>query len=1108
MIAKRSSRALALLLALPSAAFALGLGDIRLLSPLNAPLEAEIDLVDVTPEEMSTVQAQIASRDTFARYGLDWPPYLSGVQVKTVKTGDGREVIKLKSTDPISDPFLTLLVEVSWARGKLVREYTMLLDPPVFTPGRSQVASAPVSAPAAGAGTREGTIARAAETPASAPTPATPAPLPAASETPSAAIAAAPAAAAAVAAAAPAAEAAPAPAETTPAASEAAAVAEASPPPSAPTPPPAPAATLSQAAAATAPAPIPEATPAPEPEVAAAAPPRSAASPPASDGTHVVRRGETLSQIASGVAGQKANSPHTQSWMLAIYQANPQAFQANMNVLHSGAVLRIPDAEAAAAVSPSEASTEIRRQYAAWRGGTSAAPAEAATAQPARLKLVTPSEGASAGSAPGASSGESAALQGRVRELEGQLAESKRLLEMKDAELARMQAQLAAKQGGKATPPAQAAAPPAAPPTAVAPPPVARAAPPPPAPPAASEEKPAAVADEKPSVAPPPPVVASAPPKVPAPKAAPPPESGRSFLGTLAGYWWVLVIAALAAGAVVGLRILRSRRASRFDDSLGRLAVAGAGADFDLGFADRPGGASAASATASGSSARGFAGADAPIRARPAPVPDAAFLVEETGTHERPRLTPAAAPATTRHVASDETISSETAINLDQGDPLAEADFHMAYGLYDQAADLIRIAISREPSRRDLRLKLLEVFFVWGNKDQFLQTARELAESRAEAAPGEWEKILIMGKQLAPEDPLFSGAGAVTGAAAGGVDLDLEGGQSRVDFDLLGESVPAEAAQGVDLDIGAATGEHVEETASATDRNVALSENSFLGANGTTGTTRQMTSRMRHDTGTAEIEGPTVEQPALPGGYQPTIRQKLETAMRKGPSDATAEVAIDDLGLDVGGVDTVDQPGPTTAAASSPDTPTLVAGLDDRSRRVMEDAHRRAATEENPAIASTGAWQFDQNELEAALTQTSAALDPASTGRLAALRGHGVDVDLGDATGTHAMTATDVDLDVGTATGTHGNGRLDLDVGTATVPDAAFAATQRLASEELALPDLEPVTMSEVGTKLDLARAYMDMGDPDGARNILEEVLHEGSNAQKQEAQRLMESLP
>src|SRR5437762_7322812 len=102
------------------------------------------------------------------------------------------------------------------------------------------------------------------------------------------------------------------------------------------------------------------------------------------------------------------------------------------------------------------------------------------------------------------------------------------------------------------------------------------------------------------------------------------------------------------------------------------------------------------------------------------------FVVEESGTHERPRLSLGAAEAAqARHVTADETISSETAINLDQGDPLAEADFHMAYGLYDQAADLIRIAIGREPARRDLRLKLLEVFFVWGNKEQFLQTDRK-----------------------------------------------------------------------------------------------------------------------------------------------------------------------------------------------------------------------------------------------------------------------------------------------------------------------------------------------------------------------------------------------
>src|SRR5437667_5031759 len=144
MVAKRSNRALALLLALPSASFALGLGDIRLLSPLNAPLDAEIELVDVTPEEMQSLKAQIASRDTFTRYGLEWPVFLSSVQVRTQRGPDGRQIIKLKSSDTITEPFITLLVEVNWARGRLVREYTMLLDPPVYTPGQSPASNAPV----------------------------------------------------------------------------------------------------------------------------------------------------------------------------------------------------------------------------------------------------------------------------------------------------------------------------------------------------------------------------------------------------------------------------------------------------------------------------------------------------------------------------------------------------------------------------------------------------------------------------------------------------------------------------------------------------------------------------------------------------------------------------------------------------------------------------------------------------------------------------------------------------------------------------------------------------------------------------------------------------
>ena len=292
MFAKRSTRALALLLALPSAAFALGLGDIRLLSPLNAPLDAEIELLDVAPDEINTLQVQLASRDTFAKYGLEWPAYLNRVQVKTVRTPDGRQIVKLKSADPISEPFVTLLVEVNWSRGHMVREYTMLLDPPVYTPGESQVASAPVTAPASGQGAREGSIPRSEATPA-------PAPVAAPSEQTAAA---------------PSEQAAPSPSE-----------------------------------------PAPTATPAPaharsRPERPAQT--ETAAEESAPGSSHLVQRGETLSGIAAGVTGTKLNSAKARSWMLAIYQANPDAFRQNMNVLRSGAVLRIPEASAAAAISP------------------------------------------------------------------------------------------------------------------------------------------------------------------------------------------------------------------------------------------------------------------------------------------------------------------------------------------------------------------------------------------------------------------------------------------------------------------------------------------------------------------------------------------------------------------------------------------------------------------------------------------------------------------------------------------------------------------------------------------------------------------------------------
>src|SRR5580704_320757 len=153
----------------PSLSWALGLGEIHLNSSLNEPMNAEIDLIAAGPEELNALRANLAPKDAFTRYGIDKPPFLATVTFKVGKAKDGRDVLLVRSTDSIPEPFVTFLVEVNWARGRLMREYTVLLDPPVYTPGESARSSAPVAAPTTSA-----------TPPASAPAPAASAAAPAA----------------------------------------------------------------------------------------------------------------------------------------------------------------------------------------------------------------------------------------------------------------------------------------------------------------------------------------------------------------------------------------------------------------------------------------------------------------------------------------------------------------------------------------------------------------------------------------------------------------------------------------------------------------------------------------------------------------------------------------------------------------------------------------------------------------------------------------------------------------------------------------------------------------------------------------------------------------
>ncbi len=221
----------------------------------------------------------------------------------------------------------------------------------------------------------------------------------------------------------------------------------------------------------------------------------------------------------------------------------------------------------------------------------------------------------------------------------------------------------------------------------------------------------------------------------------------------------------------------------------------------------------------------------------------------------------------------EETISAEAAVDLDTADPLAEADFHMAYGLYDQAVDLVRMALQNSPNRTDLKLKLAEIHFVAGDTNQFLSVARDLRKSLGSG--GDWDRIVIMGRQLAPDEPLF--AGAVQDA---GVDLSLEGGDNLVDLDLL--SAP-DGDEGLDIDLGkvaAASADNDE-----TGENTALEFNLDEGPSGFS-TTQEITGRELP--GTVEMptlelpssETPTVETPALRAGSQ-AARERMRPAYRR-----------------------------------------------------------------------------------------------------------------------------------------------------------------------------------------------------------------------------------
>ncbi len=1003
---------LGLLLLAPAMAHALGLGDLRLGSGLNQAFSADIEIVGASAEDLLQLRAGLPAREVFTRYGVDRPGFLSSLTFAVNKGAGGHATLHVSSRDAITEPFVTFLVEVTWPRGHLIREYTALLDPPVFE--NKATPPAPVAAPATGESTSAaaGAVVR------------TPAPEPTAA-------------------------------------------------PSTPTPSP-----------------------------RASAPSGTAAAGGAVNASEYrVAARDTLSQIARRAGA--ASRGDINRLMIATFRANPTAFDGNINRLHKGALLKIPGSEDWAALSAAEASHEVGRQVSEWK--QAAAPEKAAGAE-AHLRLVPPTDtgtahGAAQGPAPGPSVADTARADAQAKaradaqaKAAQKLAADNRLLDLKNEELARAQAQAKANQPAAPPPPPAIAPTPTPVPTAAQP-------------PAATPETPEAA---KPEVTPPAVKPAAKPAAAPAP----------GFFDSIP---WLYVGGGALLLALLGLLGFSARRRRRAD------------ADFDQALRTADAGDAHTSTTRVSRSA----------------APRDSMVVEESdddsGEFQAPPIARVAAKAEPVVSPSiDDTLSSETALNLEQADPLAEADFHMAYGLYDQAADIVKLAIGREPNRRDLKLKLLEVYFVWGNKDAFLEVARELGRTRDTGVAGEWDKVVIMGRQIAGDDPLFAGAPAPGHPTD--VDLDLEaGGGQGMDLELLGGDTPAAAATHtagdgfIDLDLGQAlagadpAADTGESNTLDPDRLDLLLEGEQTDNSGRT--TREM----------RPGDGPTVEQPALRNQDAPTvetpvlaserdntIREKLDTALRRERSnaaDATAELSLDDLGFEIErlsststsleALSVTDHPDHPEHPEHPSDAPTMIAGLDDKTRALLAAADRglRSSdlepTRETPRAASDlEPTRESPRAMDA--TQRLPGNTTSDTGTARVLGAGDLDLDLDEL--ARALEHDTVEqprreevkfsTDVFQTAIRKGPNGLDLDVGAPLGDHREPTVTERINADELALPELEPVTLSEVGTKLDLARAYMDMGDPDGARSILQEVLTEGSSSQKQEAQRLIETLP
>lgn len=599
-------------------AHALGLGELTLKSTLNQPLVAEIELLDVKDLTAAEVVPSLASPEEFAKAGVDRQAFLNDLTFTPVLNAGGKSILRVTSSKPLSEPMVKFLVQVMWPNGRLLRDYSVLLDPSKFSPQTAEAAAQP------------------------APTQVVTAPVTGASQ----------------------------------------------------------------------------------------------------PSQHTTTPRDTLWEIAA----KARNGGSIQQTMLAIQALNPDAFiDGNINRLKTGQVLRLPDQAQSTSVPQPKAIAEVAAQNTAWRQGrryvakpgsgqqqldaTRRARAEGAPAQTAadKLSLVSAESGKARGKGAAGDAKalnnklavtkesldttrrDNAELKSRISDLQSQMDKLQRLIELKNNQLAKLQAEGATDTPAAATAPAMSA-----------------------------ELAPAPAATPAP-VVPAAPATAAAPETVPAPVAQPieptPVAANDKQFNDLLTNPWLLGLAGGGAVVVLLLLLLLARRRKAQQEAEKHLRMARAlaeeqpfSSDLDLPESS-------------------FEGLEVPppsvkLATAPTPAPAPAPVIAPVVVTP-PIAAPLVAPAADR---SD--------------DVLGKAQSHIAAGRLNQAAALLEEGVKLEPQRSDLRLKLMEVYGQQGDRDAFVTQERQLVANgdnfaqveklKVASRPWLWSQPVVSPLQLSP----------------------------------------------------------------------------------------------------------------------------------------------------------------------------------------------------------------------------------------------------------------------------------------------------------------------------------------------------------------------